>query len=67
MFFLLCTDNENMVYISPEIIFNYKEKLKQYFKKCVELENILSNSKTNVTFVDTSSEYLDISGALTSH
>lgn len=67
MFFLLCTDNEIMVYISPEIIFNYKEKLKQYFKKCVELENILSNSKANVTFVDTSSEYLDISGALTSH
>lgn len=67
MFFLLCTDNENMVYISPEIIFNYKEKLKQYFNKYVELENILSNSKANVTFVDTSSEYLDISRALTSH
>lgn len=56
-----------MVYISPEIIFNYKEKLKQYFKKCVELENMMSNSKTNITFVDTSSEYLDISGAVTSH
>lgn len=67
MLFLFCTDNENMVYISPEIIFNYKEKLEQYFKKCVELENMMSNSKTNVTFVDTSSEYLDISGAITSH
>lgn len=67
MLFLLCSDNENMVYISPEIIFNYKEKLKQYFKKCVELENMMSNSKTNVTFVDTSSEYLDISGAVNSH
>lgn len=64
---ILWTDNENMVYISTEVHFNCKEKLKQSFKKWVELENIPSNSKTNATFVDISSEYLDISGNLISH